>query len=836
MDKRRLPCIVIFFTFVFFSMSLFAATPRLHVDGNKIKDPAGNIVVLRGIALIDLGFLKEWQGGAIEMIDRLTNKTDSQGGSPGWYPKVIRINVTPPDSVDGWPHPFNPDNNDLYNLLRTVVDYCKTKDMYAIIDWHYIANTYEHVASTSQFWTYMAPRFANDEHVLYELFNEPINNTFGSDAANWASVKTDMQTWINIVRTYAPNTVILMSGPSWSQTIGPIASNPPSGTNIAVVSHIYPGHWRNPSWYQNHITTCAAVFPILMTEWGFSQTGSPDPQDLLNGTITGYGQPLSNFREQYGIGHTAWVASYDWGPPMFWSDWTLRIGEGEMGGFTKDILYLYKDSNQPGGGDTNAPAAPTGLSASAGDSFVSLNWNDNNETDLAGYNVYRSITSGIGYSKLNSFVVPSSDYIDYDVDGSVTYYYIVTAVDTYSNESVDSSEVSATPTDTIAPAAPTGLTATAGTSSVSLNWNDNSDLDLSGYNVYRSMSPGTGYIKLNVALLTASAYLDNSAINGTTYYYIVTAVDTSLNESNTSNEVSATPHLITNITLLDSWVSGTTHVKESGSSRALVFIAHAEHTANTSLTAVTYGGRPMTKVLDQVVTSSGYYAYVAAFTLNEAGVDAATNGSFVPTWSISPDVSAYSSVFLSNVSQTTTLGATASNIATSGNPISTSSLATANGDMVIDAATCGNLGSYILNNGFTEGTDQSVGTYGLTGVTGHKAATGASETPSATHSGANRQVIIGFVLKAMEPAYSTCAELIAAGHGLPSDLDSDCYVDYTDVAAFADFWLNQQCNEANNYCGNADFLPRDGAVDFFDFADLAKQWLGCNDPENPDCT
>ena len=334
------------------SVSLYAVTPWLHRDGNQIKDPDGNVVVLRGVALIDLGFLEDWHGGAFEMIDRLTDETDTQGTSPGWYPKVLRINITPPDSVSGWPHPFNPANNDLYDdLLRPVVDYCASKDLYVIIDWHYIANTYEHVTSTSEFWTYMAPRFANDSHVIFELFNEPINNTFGSDTNNWLSVRDDMQTWIDIVRTYAPNNLILVAGPNWSQAIGPTASYPVSdpvgGNNIAIVSHIYPGHWRNPSWFQNHITTCRSVYPILMTEWGFSQSGSPDPGDLLHGTISEYGQPLMDYIEGLGIGNTAWVASYNWGPPMFWNDWTLRCGEGEMGCFVKDTLYARRNDDQP---------------------------------------------------------------------------------------------------------------------------------------------------------------------------------------------------------------------------------------------------------------------------------------------------------------------------------------------------------------------------------------------------------------------------------------------------------------------------------------------------------
>lgn len=135
------------------TMPLNAATPWLHTDANLIKDPCNNVVVLRGVDLIDLGFLESWQGGEINMINRLTNKSDTQGSSPGWYPRVLRICIAPADSVSGWPNRFDPGNDDFYNnLLRPVVDYCKTKDLYAIIDWHYVANTYDHNETTSEFW------------------------------------------------------------------------------------------------------------------------------------------------------------------------------------------------------------------------------------------------------------------------------------------------------------------------------------------------------------------------------------------------------------------------------------------------------------------------------------------------------------------------------------------------------------------------------------------------------------------------------------------------------------------------------------------------------------
>ena len=97
-----------------------------------------------------------------------------------------------------------------------------------------------------------------------------------------------------------------------------------------------------------------------------------------------------------------------------------------------------------GGGDP-PPAAPTNLSATAGDGSVSLDWDDNSEGDLDGYKVYRSTTQGGPYSQINGSLVATSDYTDNGVNNGTTYYYVVTAVDTAAQESGDSNEASATP-------------------------------------------------------------------------------------------------------------------------------------------------------------------------------------------------------------------------------------------------------------------------------------------------------------------------------------------------------------------------------------------------------
>jgi arylsulfatase A-like enzyme len=103
----------------------------------------------------------------------------------------------------------------------------------------------------------------------------------------------------------------------------------------------------------------------------------------------------------------------------------------------------------------------------------------------------------------------------------------------------------ALPTLTIStlPAAPAGLSANAGNGAVSLDWDDNAEPNLSGYNVYRSTNSGN-YGSAIASNLVASSYFDNTVLNDTTYYYVVSAVDTDANESPQSTEVSAMPEKV----------------------------------------------------------------------------------------------------------------------------------------------------------------------------------------------------------------------------------------------------------------------------------------------------
>lgn len=92
--------------------------------------------------------------------------------------------------------------------------------------------------------------------------------------------------------------------------------------------------------------------------------------------------------------------------------------------------------------------------------------------------------------------------------------------------------------DTTPPANPTNLVATGGQGQVSLIWDANQEADLAGYHLYRASQSGGPYTRVSGSLLTGTSYTDGVAAG--TYYYVLTATDTSGNASGYSGEASAT--------------------------------------------------------------------------------------------------------------------------------------------------------------------------------------------------------------------------------------------------------------------------------------------------------
>ena len=96
--------------------------------------------------------------------------------------------------------------------------------------------------------------------------------------------------------------------------------------------------------------------------------------------------------------------------------------------------------------DRTPPDAPTGLIALPLKAGIMLRWNENKESDLKGYNLYRKAGGESDFKKLNATPLPKASYLDSSVvEDKGSYTYVVTALDdaTYTNESERSKEATA---------------------------------------------------------------------------------------------------------------------------------------------------------------------------------------------------------------------------------------------------------------------------------------------------------------------------------------------------------------------------------------------------------
>jgi fibronectin type 3 domain-containing protein len=194
------------------------------------------------------------------------------------------------------------------------------------------------------------------------------------------------------------------------------------------------------------------------------------------------------------------------------------------------VGYGGGSNTKPGGG--SAPAAPTGLSATAANAQVNLSWSAS--SGASAYYVKRSTTSGGPYTQIAAPI--ATNYSDNNLSNGTKYFYVVSAYNSY-GQSSNSAEVGATPAaPATPPAAPTGLQAAGGNAQVSLTWT--ASTGATSYHVKRTTTSGSGYAQ--IAAPTAANFTDTTVTNGTTYFYVVSALN-AIGESANSAQANATP-------------------------------------------------------------------------------------------------------------------------------------------------------------------------------------------------------------------------------------------------------------------------------------------------------
>ena len=180
------------------------------------------------------------------------------------------------------------------------------------------------------------------------------------------------------------------------------------------------------------------------------------------------------------------------------------------------------------------PSTPGGLTATAvaGQNRVDLAWQAS--TDDVGVTAYRIYRDG-GSTPIATVSGSTTAYSDTSVAPATAYSYTVAAWDG-SKESLKSDPATVMSADTVRPDAPTGLAATAmSDSQINLVWNAAADnVAVTGYRIYRNGSPTP------LAQVAGTSYPDVDLAAGTTYSYVVTALDAGGNESVAGSAATAT--------------------------------------------------------------------------------------------------------------------------------------------------------------------------------------------------------------------------------------------------------------------------------------------------------
>ncbi len=258
-------------------------------------------------------------------------------------------------------------------------------------------------------------------------------------------------------------------------------------------------------------------------------------------------------------GYKVWRATSADGPWDLETTVSEAMTEHTVTGLTNGVTYWWAVSSVDEAGnesdlstaadatpqDTTPPPVPTNVIAQPGDTQVGLSWETVTTSDHAGFHVYTAPAAEGPWTRLTDAPDSASPYDVAGLTNGTTVWFAVTSIDANGNESDPSTAVSATPADSTAPPAPTGLTVTPGDEQVELGWDPVTAEDLAGYRVLRALDASGPWTTLNATPTPETSYVDRDVENETTYWYAVVSVDESGNQSAPLEPMQAVPQDLT---------------------------------------------------------------------------------------------------------------------------------------------------------------------------------------------------------------------------------------------------------------------------------------------------
>ena len=286
-----------------------ALLPRISVKGNHFVNPAGETVLLRGLAIADPDKVAA-QGYWKRELFAAVKETGAN---------LVRIPVHPIAWRERTPTNY-------LERLDQAVDWCTDLGLYLIIDWHSIGNLksgmfqapmYDtSLPETLNFWRLIALRYrAHHTVAFFELFNEPTDLRGMLGTFDWTKWREMNEEIIGVMRACGAEAIPLVAGPDWAYDLDPIRYDPIRADGIGYAVHPYPSKrpqpWE-PKW-EADFAFAATKYPVIATEFGFGlKAGETDNADH-------YGERITRFLEERGISWVGWVFDPNWGPPLLTS-------------------------------------------------------------------------------------------------------------------------------------------------------------------------------------------------------------------------------------------------------------------------------------------------------------------------------------------------------------------------------------------------------------------------------------------------------------------------------------------------------------------------------------
>ncbi|GGI46489.1 hypothetical protein GCM10008018_17350 [Paenibacillus marchantiophytorum] len=528
-----------------------------HTSGNRIVDSGGNTAIFNGVSWF--GFETSnltphglWTRSMDSLLDQMKGKGYNLLRIP--YTNEMFLPSKMPNGID---YAKNPDLQGLtpIQILDKLIEKAGIRKMKVFLDRHRPTSAeqselwYTSTVSETTWvedWKMLAQRYlGNDTVIGADLHNEPHGNACwgcGDSARDWRlaaeragnAILSINSNWLIIVEGVSSNVQGQTGNYWWGGNLKGVQNDPVrlNVTNRVVYSpHDYGPGVSNQPWFSE------PTFPNNMsniwdTYWGYVHKNNMAP--ILIGEFGGRSVDTTSMEGKWQNSLVDYIKVND----LYWTYWCINPNSGDTGGLLLDDWVTW---NQPKQDMLNRLidalpmlTAPTGLTAMSGSSQVTLSWTAS--TGATSYNVKRATTSGGPYTTVATGVSGTS-YSNTGLTNGTTYYYVVSAANS-AGESLNSAQVSAMPQAGVTiPATPTGLIATAGNAQAALSWT--ASTDATSYNIKRAESSGGPYMTVATGV-SGTSYTNTGLTNGTTYYYVVTAVNNA-GESPNSAQVSVTP-------------------------------------------------------------------------------------------------------------------------------------------------------------------------------------------------------------------------------------------------------------------------------------------------------